>query len=589
MADNYYGEFTYSKAAEFSGNFPVPITYTPYYGPGGSPLYPPPLGYQNYPFDYHELVAIHTGDFTIQAHFKIDYQYWVPGEDDPKPTYTIVGQFNGYLETQSSVLQNYWVLELYEGVITFKVWDHGTESFVASISGSAGIEWEDEFSSYRKANLSSDYIHVAVVRQGDEVRLWINGHIVATEAITDWDESTAIIKYNGQTGYLCYDVPHSPFDVRALHITQTVEWWEDDFIPIDFAAYGGLALQLMIDVKLVQGYAGTTRGKIFIPLRIGVELNNPWLEKAVADSFTTADALTVLKNPMHGVFTLLALELSGFAKEAAQAAGTIDKLTATGFTGLNASGSLQRFTFSGTALLGTVANADIRLPRLTAVGATAFVNVGTAVLQLPALVVNGTLVDLPVGEALLIIPALAAYGRATSHNIEVVGICLNTEINAATFYRNWNFNSMCVFNEDILCASKDGIFIHEGGDDDSQPIEGYLKFFTTDLGVIQQKRLRKIFISGDLSGELEVTSNFDVSEKAEYTAKCSPSLQKSQVVVETNYNNKGVMFGLEIKNKNGADFSINSIDALVVFTTLPPKTYHGVGRGNVVFPSLSGE
>lgn len=583
----YFGEFLFSRKAEFDGDFEVPTAPTPYYGPGGNTVYPAPLGFQNFPMDFSDSIAINTGDFTIHGHFHIDYKYWTYSPDDPKPIYTIIGQFDGNMELIGAIKQNYWALELYEDIITFKIWDYSSQSFVTSISGPSGINWETVFTNYRKANLSAAYIHVAVVRQDDEVRLWIAGHIVDTQPIADWDASTAVIKYNGQTGYICDEIPHSPFTTRELSVTNTVEWWEDDFTPRDFSATGSLVLYPRVGVHLVHGYAGTMRGKIFIPLRIGVELRTARVAMSRSDTVGFTDSLVVLKNPIHGAFNLPRLTSTGIGAEGASAAGSIRLFEATGFTGLAITGSIRKLTVDTfVAVAGTVTRGNVTLPKLSLTASTEFISYGEMLAVLPRLTSTGVMFDIPVGWGLLTLSALQMYSKATMLNLDVLGICVNTEINAISQYDDWDFNSMCIFNGEVIGASDEGIFIHSGDNDGAVPINAFFRLFSTDLGTIQQKRIRKLFIEGKLGGYMEAKSIFDNADETTYQIACPPVMTTVQTIVETNYNDKGILFGLRVSNKGGSDFSIDSISAIFVPTALPPKTFTTVGRAKVSIPAL---
>lgn len=165
-----------------------------------------------------------------------------------------------------------------------------------------------------------------------------------------------------------------------------------------------------------------------------------------------------------------------------------------------------------------------------------------------------------------------------------VCIVMNLEHFGVSQYSNYPFNSLCVFNSQLLGANEDGIFVLSSGNTDNDvEIDAEFELAESDLGIYKDKRIRSLQIGGIFSGNLEVSVKADGSE-SEY-ALLSPGisgLKYGNSKVAVNWENKGRYFGVKVANVNGSDFSIDSISGLVTVTNLPSKTNDVIGRANLV-------
>ncbi|MDD3853792.1 MAG: hypothetical protein PHD40_09115, partial [Syntrophomonadaceae bacterium] len=264
--------------------------------------------------------------------------------------------------------------------------------------------------------------------------------------------------------------------------------------------------------------------------------------------------------------------------------GSLPRLSATSLFGSKVESTLPSLTGAGTIITGSTIDVDIDLPRLSAIVESQFKNKVDVNVRFPKLTCASTLFDIPVIIIAGTLPALT--GRVGILNErDLTGVCLNTEINAISLYTGWDINSMCEFNGEILCASEDGIFINSGDTDDGVDIDAYFTLFSSDLGINRVKRIRKIYITGYLTGFLKVTSIFDTSEKTTYTVACPASLAETQVIIGTNYDEQGSLVGLKISNVDGSDFDIDTITMLLTVLSLHPKAYGQIIRGKFTLPS----
>jgi len=161
--------------------------------------------------------------------------------------------------------------------------------------------------------------------------------------------------------------------------------------------------------------------------------------------------------------------------------------------------------------------------------------------------------------------------------MNTIGICLNTENFAPSQYSNFDFNSMCVFGDKVLCAGDSGIFEHSGTSDNSVDITSYFQLPSSSFDTSQQKKFRKLYIGGYFSGEMAVGVYTDEDEVANFYSG-SVSADNATLEVPLNFTDNGEFMGIEIANVSGADFSVDFIQTDLVMTVLPAKTSKRIGR-----------
>jgi len=147
------------------------------------------------------------------------------------------------------------------------------------------------------------------------------------------------------------------------------------------------------------------------------------------------------------------------------------------------------------------------------------------------------------------------------------GIALNLKRLAATQYRNFDFNSMCVFNG-VPLAAGDSIFSLDGDKDNGTNIDSHIEFPTTDFGELTAKRFRKLYFGYETSGSLKITTTTDdeTTDSSVLTPKKKRQYQHRDTLSMTR-SQKGVYWGLKIENQHGCDFSLDNIEGLPVVLT----------------------
>jgi len=145
-------------------------------------------------------------------------------------------------------------------------------------------------------------------------------------------------------------------------------------------------------------------------------------------------------------------------------------------------------------------------------------------------------------------------------------IALNTEVLAPSQYMNYPFDAVTVFNGQVIAAGPGGIYqLDSGGTDDGEPIDSRIDCRNTDFGMLNQKRFRKIHFGYESDGELLVKlKNDDGNERAYHVVPAFAGKAQNSGVVTIGRDGKGRYWQVRIENVDGADFSVDSIDAVVV-------------------------
>lgn len=142
----------------------------------------------------------------------------------------------------------------------------------------------------------------------------------------------------------------------------------------------------------------------------------------------------------------------------------------------------------------------------------------------------------------------------------VKGISVNTVNGSITEYLNYPFNSFATLEGKPLGANENGLYLLEGDDDDGVAIAATFKIALQDFGSSLLKRLRACYIGIKFTGQL-IIKPIDEEEVVG-----SPTLITS---ADTGYNTRRAKFGrgpknrywgIEVSNKNGEDFKIDTIE-----------------------------
>lgn len=147
-----------------------------------------------------------------------------------------------------------------------------------------------------------------------------------------------------------------------------------------------------------------------------------------------------------------------------------------------------------------------------------------------------------------------------------VAIAVNVKNVAVSQYTEYSFNSMAVFSGIPLAARSDGIYRLDNGDTfEGVDVEAYFLLPYTDFTTSFLKKMRKLNIGYESNGDIKLTLGYDeaVTEERTLTLRGS-GLRKHGDVVFFPRDKLGTYLNLKVENISGCDFSVDSIEALVI-------------------------
>ena len=156
---------------------------------------------------------------------------------------------------------------------------------------------------------------------------------------------------------------------------------------------------------------------------------------------------------------------------------------------------------------------------------------------------------------------------------DYLGLCLALERTAPTQYRNYNFNSMAKVGDVYLGANENGIFILDSGDSDAgDEIEAFFELPTSDWGIINAKRIRRLYVSYESNGDLLLSVKDDEDNLRYYLLEPVHLPNKQHTArVAIGRDGKGVHWMIRIENTSGSDFSVDRINIIPVVLGKKPR------------------
>ena len=168
-----------------------------------------------------------------------------------------------------------------------------------------------------------------------------------------------------------------------------------------------------------------------------------------------------------------------------------------------------------------------------------------------------------------------------------LGMRINLKNSGVSQYADLDINSLCVFNGTVLGANTSGIFSLDGSHDGSIDILSFFQTFSTDFNDFHHKWFRRIQISGDIVGDLDVRVVTDNDKKTAVKVNPLGTLDQQKVIIRSDRCNFGRILGKEGRNVNEADFTVNSIDCDVTLKATIKSTTERLGRIKDNFPVLT--
>jgi len=121
-----------------------------------------------------------------------------------------------------------------------------------------------------------------------------------------------------------------------------------------------------------------------------------------------------------------------------------------------------------------------------------------------------------------------------------------------------------ILKGETVVAMEDGIYFLDSPDsDEGFQIHAWIKSIKTDFGTHARKRMRSLYFRGKAK-ELEISlGTEDTILDLEYSST-SGELRQKEGYVQGQHSQFGTYWQIGVGNKNGDDFSIDAIDALLV-------------------------
>ena len=150
-------------------------------------------------------------------------------------------------------------------------------------------------------------------------------------------------------------------------------------------------------------------------------------------------------------------------------------------------------------------------------------------------------------------------------------LCINLSNMSVTQYCNYNFNSFCKIGDKHYGATDDGIFELVGDTDANEDIDAWLELPMSDFGISNVKRLRRIYLGYEATGDLTIKVKDNEDNERQYPLD-NIALDKQvggEVTIERDQ--IGRYWGLRIDNVRGAYFAIDSIEVVPVVLGRKPR------------------
>ncbi len=553
-----------------------------------------------------DVMDISKGDFTIEVHYYVNsiYQMW-GGEPDLR--YNIIGQFeDSMVDSASDLSKNWWALEYIThddmtAEIRFRIWDDSSNSYIADVYYPLSMDWASSYTNFEKNNTDPDPIHIAVVRSGNEVRLFVNGDYVATSigSISDWDTITSEFQINGQQAYYAEDYPYSVTSISELRVLNYALYWDEFAPPETFTQLSGIFVMPRMFGVLFIGDPGDMTGTFSFLPRFNASLY--YVGDAGSENYP---------HRMDIVKPELDIEITGLVEIFGQTSdGPLEKaplqIDATGIVGIAGSwfitlpnrealltGRINEIgafyvslpsrvpewdgIYNPTGTIDVILSKEIDWAGIIS-------EIGTINLYLPnPRISTEDLYGAAVGTSGITKPALRALFTGLSSISGTMGVSIpmlqlilefsptsyiNLVLNIRAFgltqYSNYGFNSMCRFNNKHFGANGTAIYdLDEGDTDDGTFIKWNFRSGYIDLEQKQKKKLKQVWMSYKSNGDLMITVVLPDGTEYEYELD---EVYEDETGLRLKFG-KGIRskyVAIDVRNTDGSDITLDAMKIMM--------------------------
>lgn len=201
----------------------------------------------------------------------------------------------------------------------------------------------------------------------------------------------------------------------------------------------------------------------------------------------------------------------------------------------------QRWTAAGTVLTGSLGSSRTTVQAIVGASYGGPSSVGSSSVALRYVLAAGT--------------AFAGTGATFA------AVVLQTQLQALTTYSNFFFNSLARFNGDSIGASDQGLFVlTAGADDDGTPIQAAARLALSDLNSSFRKRIERAYVGYRSPVDMVLRVYTDETKQRDYRIPGNGATGLHGAHVRLGRGLEARYWQFEVRNQNGADFSLNVIE-----------------------------
>lgn len=144
-------------------------------------------------------------------------------------------------------------------------------------------------------------------------------------------------------------------------------------------------------------------------------------------------------------------------------------------------------------------------------------------------------------------------------------LAMNLSNSAVSQYTGFDYDSFAVFNDEPIGAGSNGVNRLEQDPHDQAPIDAHFATGLMDFNTARQKRIRSLVLGAESNNDIEITVIPDEKNSKSHTITFEKSNLKLSGVKSYGVRSQvGRYYQLKIANKNGAQFSVEDIEAVLV-------------------------
>jgi len=147
--------------------------------------------------------------------------------------------------------------------------------------------------------------------------------------------------------------------------------------------------------------------------------------------------------------------------------------------------------------------------------------------------------------------------------MDYLTLAMNLKNLAISQYINYNFNSFAEINGTFIGFNEDGIFdLDNTQDDDNTNIDAFAELVTSDWGIPNLKRIRKIRAGYEAAGDIRLILTADEGTEQSFTLAPTTT---GNIQTDGSMTGRRIQVGrhwkIKIENTLGCDFSLDTLTA----------------------------